>query len=210
MIRPQTSRHIAVALLLFAGYVGYGQLAPWLNRQRAINDASARLIAQQTVLTHYEAVTVVINTALRVGLNRAPELDRIRVAFMQAPGTRENLELLRWDITHSLTKPGHIVGAMATDLRVSDWSDYFDLFLAHKCGQVDVAAMTSEATMARFKEMHMRGFIVCPIHTKRGELVGAVFGSWDIGSPDPADLPATMAILQEVADKIGAAVPLGG
>jgi hypothetical protein len=204
------SRQTVVAALLFSGYLGYGQIEPWLDRQRAITEASARIVAQQTVLAHYEAVSAVINTALRTGLASDSSLDRIRVAFMQTPGNRDNLPLLRWDITHSLTKPGHTVGALATDLHVSDWSDYFEQFLAHKCGRVNNAAVSSETTMARITEMHLAGFLVCPIYSRRGELVGAVFGSWDIGSPEPPDLNATEEVVRQVADKIGTAVPLGG
>jgi hypothetical protein len=208
MNRTQTWRSTALGVTLVAGYLAYCRLEPWLNRQRAISEAAARIVAQQDLLAHYEAATVAINTALRAGLASDPSLARIRVGLMHAPATRENLPLLRWDVTHSLTKPGHVVGPLATDLHVSDWSDYLGKLLANKCNQTKVVVTNVEAAMARAREMNMQGFIACPITTAKGELVGAVFGSWDIGDPEPPDLAATEAVVRQVADKIAAAVPL--
>jgi hypothetical protein len=208
MVWTQARRHAVVGLILAGCFLTYSQLEPWLNRQRAVTDAAARIVAQQTLLAHYEAVTATINSALRVGLASDLGIARIRVGLMHAPATRENLPLLRWDVTHSLTKPGHVVGPLATDLHISDWSDYLTQLLANECNQTKVVVTNVEAAMARVREMHMRGFIACPITTAKGELIGAVFGSWDVGDPEPPDMAAAEAMLRQVADKIAAAVPL--
>ena len=203
-------RHAIVALLLVCGLIGYGQIVPWLERQKAIAETSANLVAQAATLGRYKALTDSIQAAMADAMLKDPSLARLRIAFLQAPGTRNNLALLRWDITNAMTRTGHIVGQLRSDLPVSDWSDYFGQMLDHQCANVNINTMQSDATLQRIREMHLKGFIVCPIVTAAGELVGAVFGSWDVGDPDPPDLMATIRIVRLVADKIALAVTRGG
>ncbi len=203
-LRKET-RHALVGAGLVAAYLCFGQITPWLERQRVIAESRANVVAQAAALSRFKALTDTINTAIGDAMAHDQSLARIRVAFMQKVATASNLPNLKWDITNAITRTGHVVGQLRTDLPVSDWSDYFAPMLAHQCANVNIKAMTSEATLGRIKEMHMRGFIVCPIVTTRGELIGAVFGSWDIDDPDPPDLASTEAVLRAVANKIGSA-----
>lgn len=203
--RRKEVRHALVGAGLVAAYLCFGQLAPWLERQRVIAESRANVVAQAAALSRYKAMTDTINAALSDAMAHDPSLARIRVAFMQKVATASNLPNLKWDITNAITRTGHVVGQLRSDLPVSDWSDYFAPMLAHQCSNVNIKAMTSEATLGRIKEMHMRGFIACPIVTGRGELIGAIFGSWDIDDPDPPDMASTEAVLRAVAFKIGSA-----
>jgi hypothetical protein len=203
---PKAPRHALVGAGLAVAYLCYGQAIPWLEHQRVIVESRANVVAQAAALSHYKALTDTINLAISDGLARDQSLARIRVAFMQKIATQTNIPTLKWDVTNAITRTGHIVGTMRTDLPVADWTDYFEAMLAHRCTNVNIETMVSEATLGRVKEMKLRGFVVCPIVTTRGELIGAVFGSWDIGDPDPPDMAATEAVIHAVAVKIGAAV----
>lgn len=122
----------------------------------------------------------VINQNLKSLLDSIPSAVRARVAIVHdGVTTALGSHLSRFDITHSVARSGRDPGEFLTNVPFAQWQDYSPDLFAGKCKFVTVTNMENAAAKDRLSQLSVRAFMVCPLITVYGQLLGAVFVSWD-------------------------------
>jgi hypothetical protein len=163
---------------------------------------------------HYAADTDrLIDESLAGLLGYAPLSARVQLGVVHNGVTGvTGVALLRYDITNAVAGPGKVVGAIALNQPLSDWTSFLPVLLAGRCFLGTVADQPNPALRARFNGLGAGTFMACPVIDNRNRVLGALFVTWD-----QRDLPPTgdalFAVMQHaiaVGAQIAAALDLRG
>lgn len=159
---------------------------------------------QQLALENYANAMNFINKEVISLLKAVPSAARIRIGFVRPPAQIDSLPVnLRYDVTHVISSPGHTPSELSLDHSVTEWSDFFNDFMANKCVHLKTSEILNSATVIRLKMLHVSEFVGCPIWNTHAQMLGAIFVSWEVGDLVPADMIATEKLIKASADRIG-------
>jgi hypothetical protein len=174
---------------------------------RELETGIMQLQLQQTAQTDK-----LINQLLQTLLDRTRNAARVRLDVVHNGITGvTGTALLRYDVTNSVSAPGHSIGPLSINQPLSDWNDFLADLLAGKCR---LSAATDNggalAFRTRLEALGIGTFLVCPVIDVQARMLGAVLVSWDVNEEPPggAALLALMDYAKNISSQIASALDL--
>jgi hypothetical protein len=183
--------------ILLVLFIFYGD---WFHREVNRIVASTRLDRQQALLHTVDEMGQYTIAQSQILLRSVPSAARVRVSNIYTGLDGKP----RFDTNYAVASAGHSPGVLTTNQPLALWRNYLDELLDKKCAFVDVTKRgTDNTAYPRLAQVNYDAFIVCPIYSQRGHMVGAVFLVWDEMKDVPSNLVEVEAQVRQTASRLG-------